>query len=81
MTTIAEAVLCKDWQTTVFEAQSPMLRTTITIPAGTKLRLVDDPMGVAWAVDDVQLLIELTGNSHDPIYRYVYVPNSLVGSA
>jgi hypothetical protein len=35
-------------------------------------------MGVAFAVDDIPLLIKLTGNDHDPHYRYVFVPNSIV---
>lgn len=67
-----------DWQTTVFADQAAALRATITIPAGTRLVLVDQPQGAAYAVDDVPLLIRLTGNTHDPKYRYVFVPNSIV---
>lgn len=37
-------------------------------------------MGAAYAVDDVPLLIKLTGNPHDPLYRYVFVPNSIVSA-
>jgi hypothetical protein len=57
------------------------LRQTITIPAGTRCVAVDGPMGMAWAVGDVRLLMRLTGNTHDPKYRYVFLPNDAVGNA
>lgn len=52
----------------------------ITLPAGTRVRTV--PQGLApgyfWAVSDVRLLIQLTGNSHDPVYRWCGVPADAV---
>lgn len=56
------------------------LKQEIMIPAGTRCVLVDGPQGCAWAVDDVPLLVKLTGNSHDPKYRYVFLPLDAVGS-
>lgn len=50
----------------------------ITIPKGTRVMIVDDPQGMAYAVEDTALLARLTGNAHDPIYRYVYVPANAV---
>lgn len=47
-----------------------------TVPAGTE---VIQPKGTqAWAVKSTKLLIELTGNQHDPIYRYYWVPANVV---
>lgn len=52
---------------------------TITIPEGTKVRTVTDGMGFDhWAVYSKRLLIELSGNSHDPIYRFSIVPSDCV---
>lgn len=51
-------------------------RYTITIPAGTRAVLVRNGMGDQWAVDDVPLLVRLTGNDHDPQYRYAWLPDS-----
>jgi len=55
----------------------------ITIPAGTRVRTIesgavrlDHPHpGYEWAVADVKLLKQLTGNDHDPVYRYLCVPS------
>ncbi len=71
----------RDVEITVFEVQPDTARATITIPAGTRCRLVDCPQGTAWAVDDIPLLKRLTGNDHDPDYRYVFLPNDAVGAA
>jgi hypothetical protein len=57
------------------ETQGRIAACRITIPAGTRAIAVMNPSGFKWAVDDVPLLIELTGNSHDPQYRYAYLPD------
>jgi hypothetical protein len=45
----------------------------VTIPAGTRAKLVEGTGG-GWVVEDVDLLVRLTGNSHDPHYRYLFLP-------
>ena len=51
----------------------------ITIPAGTRVRSVTDGMGFEhWTVVSKELLIRLSGNTHDPIYRYSFVPADCV---
>lgn len=45
----------------------------ITIPAGTRAVLVEG-QGGGWAVDDIPLIVRLTGNTHDPHYRYAWLP-------
>lgn len=55
--------------------------STIVIPAGTKVRFIpkaDGLTGSMWAVEDIALLIKLTGNRHDPKYRYLFVPSAIV---
>lgn len=39
-------ITTEDYTTTVFDAQPAAMRATITIPAGTRVKVVDDPMGV-----------------------------------
>lgn len=71
--------LKEDYTCTPF--QNIGLSTAITVPKGTKCKLVKSLNGGAgdgWVIDDVPLLIKLTGNSHDPVYRYVEVPAELV---
>ena len=46
----------------------------VTIPAGTRAVRV----GADWAVADVALLARLTGNSHDPQFRYCWLPADAV---
>lgn len=46
----------------------------VTIPAGTEVMRVND----GWAVRSVKRLEELTGNTHDPKYRYCWVPEDAV---
>jgi hypothetical protein len=46
--------------------------TRITLPKGTEILEVKGTGG-GFAVKDTALLVELTGNSHDPIYRYLWV--------
>lgn len=46
----------------------------ITIPSGTTVI----PVGNEWAVASVALLVKLTGNTHDPKYRYCMVPSDSV---
>jgi len=71
----------QDCETPVFENVHGTLAQRITIPAGTLVELVDGPQGMFWAVADVPLLMRLTGNTHDPKYRYICVPHALVGEA
>jgi hypothetical protein len=54
--------------------------TPITVPAGTRVRTAEQGTGLGyfWAVADVPLLIQLTGNSHDPVYRWCEVPADAV---
>jgi hypothetical protein len=55
--------------------------TQIDLPAGTLVRLIkgaDGILGDLYAVESQKLLIELTGNSHDPKYRYLFVPSDAV---
>jgi|JI10StandDraft_1071094.scaffolds.fasta_scaffold199727_5 hypothetical protein len=54
---------------------------SITLPAGTSVKLVKGASGTQgdlYAVESVKLLIELTGNTHDPKYRYAFVPADAV---
>ena len=44
----------------------------VTLPKGAAVHYVDSPGG-GWAISSVQLLVELTGNTHDPHYRYAWV--------
>lgn len=51
--------------------------SSFTLPKGTRVRLVKNASGTEgdlWAVESIALLIELTGNSHDPKYRFAFVP-------
>lgn len=55
--------------------------TPITLPPGTRVHLVvgaDGVKGDLWAVSDVKLLQELTGNAHDPKYRYLWIDAAAV---
>ena len=59
----------------------PAAACKVTIPAGTRVKMVPDLDGIhgaGWVVDDVPLLIRLTGNAHDPHYRYATVPADVV---
>lgn len=47
----------------------------IYLPAGTQLRRVASGQ---YAVSSIPLLISLTGNDHDPKYRFLFVPLDLV---
>jgi hypothetical protein len=55
--------------------------TAVTIPAGTQLVAVQNGIGTEYAVSSVALLIKLTGNTHDPKYRYCFVPSDVVGES
>ena len=55
--------------------------TPITLPAGTIVDLIKGASGTQgdlYAVRSIALLIELTGNTHDPKYRYAFVPTDAV---
>lgn len=54
--------------------------TDITLPKGTRLQLVRDRTGkrTLYAVRYARDLVALTGNTHDPKYRYCFVPEELV---
>lgn len=50
-----------------------------TLPAGTDVHLIKGASGVRgdmYAVTSVKLLTQLTGNDHDPKYRYCFVEHS-----
>lgn len=47
----------------------------VTIPEGTEVTNVTHG---GWAVKDVGLIERLTGNLHDPQYRYVWVSEACV---
>lgn len=56
----------------------------VTLPQGTKVRLIKGASGTRgdlYAVDSVKDLIALTGNAHDPRYRYAFVPTDAVAEA
>ena len=53
----------------------------VIIPKGTEVMLVQQADGIKgdlWAVRSEQLLMDLTGNTHDPKYRYAFVPDDYV---
>lgn len=55
--------------------------STFTVPKGAaliQLANVDLVKGDLWAVESEKLLADLTGNSHDPKYRYCFIPAELV---
>lgn len=52
-----------------------------TIPQGTVVTLIKGASGTEgdlWAVRDAKLIMDLTGNTHDPKYRYTWVPADAV---
>lgn len=49
----------------------------ITLPIGTKICLVIEENG-GYAVADSEWLKQVTGNTHDPEYRFLYVPADAV---
>lgn len=55
--------------------------STFTLPAGTEIMAVCrgvDMHTPLYAVKSSALLIELSGNNHDPKYRYCFVPPELI---
>lgn len=56
--------------------------TDVVLPAGTEVMLLENTSGTApfdlWAVKSEKLLMQLTGNAHDPKYRYAWVPADAV---
>lgn len=54
----------------------------VTLPEGTEVILVEGASGTKgdlYAVKSVELLKKLSGNTHDPEYRYAFVPADAVG--
>lgn len=48
-----------------------------TLPKGTVVVLIknaDGILGDLWAVRSPKVIMDLTGNTHDPKYRYTFVP-------
>jgi hypothetical protein len=71
-----KAILKQDHELTIWGS-------TITLPRGTRLSLIKNASGTEgdlWAVSSTRLLQELTGNMHDPVYRYCFVPQELVST-
>jgi hypothetical protein len=60
------------------ETQGPVAACDVTLPEGTELVLVHNGTRSEYAVADVALLKRLTGNDHDPVYRYCFVPDEVV---
>lgn len=61
----------------------PIARCMVEIPAGTRVALIpglDGLTGDGWVVSDIALLVKLTGNSHDPHYRYCVIPSDAVAA-
>ena len=56
----------------------PYCGTTVTVPAGTQAVHVDEDGG-GWAIDDIAWLVQATGNTHDPHYRFLYLPAAAFG--
>lgn len=55
--------------------------TPVILPKGTLVRLIKNASGTEgdlWAVSSKKLLMALTGNTHDPKYRYCWVPADAV---
>lgn len=52
----------------------------IKVPAGTALVPSKGGMGVDYAVASQAWLVAMTGNTHDPKYRFVFVPKDAVES-
>lgn len=66
----------KDLELTAFDFLPKALRTPFTLPAGSKVELVpqmDGLKGDGFAAGDVDQIIALTGNSHDPRHRYLAI--------
>lgn len=54
---------------------------TFVLPKGTQVELIRGASGTKgdlWAVRSTKLLMDLTGNTHDPKYRYCFVNEELV---
>jgi hypothetical protein len=51
--------------------------TDVVLPKGTNVEY-PSKINSMWAVASVDLLIKLTGNTHDPKYRYAWVPTDEV---
>jgi hypothetical protein len=52
-----------------------------TLPKGASVVLVkraDGIKGDLWAVRDAKIIMGLTGNTHDPKYRWTWVPDDAV---
>ncbi|QSY98569.1 hypothetical protein J2J97_32205 (plasmid) [Rhizobium bangladeshense] len=64
------------------DVQLTLWGSEVTLPAGTAVHLVkgaDGIKGDLYAVTSVPLLVKLTGNAHDPKYRYAFVDHADVG--
>lgn len=52
----------------------------VVIPKGERVKFVEGNGG-GFVIEDTQLLISLTGNTHDPIYRYAWISGEDVTNA
>ena len=52
----------------------------IKVPAGTRLVPSTGGMGTDYAIASSDWLMKATGNTHDPKYRFVFVPKDAVES-
>lgn len=46
----------------------------VVIPKGTVVRPVKGGMSIDYAISSTALVAELSGNTHDAIHRYAFVP-------
>lgn len=66
---------------TTRDLQLTLWGAAVTLPKGTAVTLVKGGSGTegdVYAVRDTALLVKLTGNRHDPRYRYAFVPTDAV---
>lgn len=64
-----------DFQTSQFKGEP------WTLPAGSRVTLVKNASGIdgdLFAAADITQLKALTGNTHDPVYRYLFLPADLI---
>jgi len=65
--------LTNDTRVKYLENLGPSACVEIVIPRGSRVHKVDG----RWVVTSTKLLIELTGNTHDPVYRYAWLPDDV----
>jgi hypothetical protein len=54
------------------DIEAELWGSRVTIPAGTPVHFIKGAGG-GWVVSSAKLLMDLTGNTHDPKYRYAWI--------